>query len=279
VAQDSNEAYLVFETNRRIFRAGELVKVICRQISRAGQLTAELPQVRILVRALDPPKPPDDGEPLRELHLSELHDDVPRQVGRLNTEGLPSGGYVLEAERRDGRHFDTVEREILVLSADDYDRFWSDLAHEEPVDQGGIELPQDLLPLIRGCLTDDLMDRLLISQVQLEVHLLDRRKTGVLGPLPTIRQAWFEWIHANLFEAGYEKVFSGGTMAIQLTVLENGLQSRLLLTSRTGDVEDDVPPFLRYLKRGERAQIDHHRVSEYQYEISCAMKEEVPAVA
>jgi hypothetical protein len=264
---------LVLETSRSLLRVGESLKVLCRFVLPDGQFATESPEVRVRVSPLDHTfTEPEHAS--RELKLPAITpDDRALVTGRLSTEELAPGSYVVAAavKERAGEDESEAEREIVILSRSDYDALWTELAKEEILDPRVAVYPDDVLVALRSSVTEQLGAQLRTSGIKSEIQLRDRRAGSALDPFDPTPLALLEWVHHHLIEAAYEKLFSGGTLAIALTIDEGSIQSRFVLTSPHGDIGEEDAAFLPYITLGTEVKISRERVSEHQYVMDCSI--------
>src|SRR5205814_4218066 len=113
----------------------------------------------------------------------------PIVLASFKSEGIPPGGYVIQAIS--DSDWGTNEAEILILDAERYQEYWQSLGREESVDYRSIERLADMLECVSEVISGRLGEQFRASGVDFEFRLADVRRVKPLGPIPAIRRATF----------------------------------------------------------------------------------------
>lgn len=265
------EPYLVLETNRSIFRSGESAEVLQRWLSASGFSPEMRPPVQtflstdvLAANVFDVPEP---------VETSFLKEEAAIHVGIVKTEGLPSGSYLLQALGGESGKSIEAEQSIVVLSDEEYGRFWLDLAEEKVIDPEMIELPEDLLAALHACTSSErLKQQLAASDIALpSIRLTDARTSDILGPLPPLSRAVFDWVHTHLLAAAYEMAFGGGYLVIDLFLLDDTIWTQIEVEQRQTQLSHGWPSYLKYVELGAGAEIKYDHLSESRHLVQCSL--------
>ncbi len=266
------EYHLAIHTNGSVFLQGEIVKVLCRIVSKEGKLIDAFPQVEF--QMFEFADTPVHVQERRRIDASFFPSPIEKALGvtaiSLSSDGMKPGAYVLQAlDRHPAEDTGVRETQFLILSPADYERYWIEMAEEKFLEDKVVASPEDFLRCLRDLIKESLAQKLRISSIEIGLDLLDRRGHLMFGALRPVRRAQFEWFYYHLFQACYDKVFYGGNINVSMMVEQEQLTSSFLLTSRTGGIREGLPHFLDYVLKGIPAHISlkSTQLSEHQFKI------------
>jgi len=263
--------FLAVYTNRTLLLKGEPLKIVCRIMTDSGMFIERIPEVRLTVV----PGGHETGERDPGEERSWVQDASlirPQLASRgaailLETDSLPADAYSLVAQDPllEGG---TVERTFFVAGHDDYKAYWQEVAGEELSDLALIRGPADLLETIRDVITlRDQYPNAGLTELKFTLH--DLRARSPLQPLGNVQKAPYQWFHFHLLQAAYDKVFYGGKIDLSLLVESAHLTTRVLLTSRTGGMDDRLPAYFSYVAGGLPVELrfEAKLLSDHQLEL------------
>jgi len=265
--------FLALYTNRTLLLRGEPLKILCRVMTDSGIFMERIPEVRLTV------VPGGQGEEQSDQRerRSWAHDARmirPQQASGgaaslLETDGLPADAYTLVAQDPLLEGGGTVERDFFVAGHDEYKSYWQEVAGEELSDVALIRGPADLLETIRHVITLRRDQHPDAGLTELEFTLYDRRARSPLQSLGNLQKAPYEWFHFHLLQAAYDKVFYGGKIDLSLLLESAQVTTRVLLTSRTGGMDDRLPAYFSYVAGGLPVELrfEAKLLSDHQLEL------------